>query len=68
MKLKEITPKKYRCTAAACPSIFEIEEKDELIIIGLKADLKKLGLKRRVGKKEEAVMVPKRMVKELFRK
>jgi len=68
MKVKEITPKEYRCTAAACPSIFEIEGKDELIIIGLKADLKKLGLKRRVGKREEAVIVPKKMVKEVVRK
>jgi len=24
MKLKEITPKEYRCTAVACPAIFEI--------------------------------------------
>ncbi|MFZ5559464.1 MAG: hypothetical protein ACOZAL_01575 [Patescibacteria group bacterium] len=28
MKLREITPKEYYCTAAACPAIFEITPKD----------------------------------------
>jgi hypothetical protein len=68
MKVKEITPKRYRCTAAACPSIFEVEGSDELIIIGPKADLKELGLEKRVGKNEEAVIVPKGMIKEIFKK
>ncbi len=85
MKLKEITPKEYQCTAMACPAVFEItpeafrcaaaacpgvfEEGKKLVIIGRKVNnLKKVGLAKRVGKDEEAVIVDKEMLRQIFEK
>jgi hypothetical protein len=68
MKVKNITPKFLRCAAAGCPAIFEILEENKVLIIGSKADLRKLGLYKRVGKDEEAVIVPKEMLRQIFKK
>jgi len=68
MKLKEITPKKFMCGAAVCPTIFEVEGENKVIIIGSKANLRKLGLSERVGRNEEAIVVDKEMLRQIFGK
>jgi hypothetical protein len=63
----EITPKEYQCAAAVCPSVFEKENK--LIIIGNKVNnLKELELDKRVGKDEDAIMVDREMLRQIFEK
>ena len=63
----EITPKEYQCASMACPGVFEEEKK--LVIIGHKVNnLKKLGLAKRVGKDEQAVIVDKGMLQQIFKK
>jgi len=63
----EITPEAFQCAAVACPGVFE--EENKLIIIGRKVnDLKKIGLAERVGKEEEAVVVDKEMLRQIFEK
>jgi len=69
MKLREITPKEYYCTAAACPAIFEHVEKDKLVIVGRKVDNpEKLGIADRIGENEQAVIVDKGMLRQIFEK
>jgi hypothetical protein len=68
MKLKEITPQKFICTGAACYGIFEVLGQNKLVIIGSKANLRKFRLGKRVGKDEEAVIVPKEMLRQIFKK
>jgi len=64
----EITPEAFRCVGGGCSSVFK-KGKGELIIIGRKVkNLKKLGLSERVGKDEEAVIVDKEMIRQLFEK
>ena len=63
----EITPEAFQCSAVMCPAVFE--EENKLIIIGRKVnDLKKIGLAERVGKEEEAVVVDKEMLRQIFEK
>ncbi len=68
MKLKEITPKAYLCTAAACPAIYEVVGKDKLVIVGLQVNPKELGIAKKVDKNEQVVMIDKEMLKHIFEK
>jgi len=69
MKLKEITPKAFLCTWAACQAVYEIVGKDKLVIVGRKVDnLEKLGIAKRVVENEEAVIVDKEMLRQIFGK
>ncbi len=67
MRLKEITPAEFSCTAMVCPAVFEIENEDKLAIVGRKVDnLEELGIAKRVGEDEQVVMVDKEMMRQLF--
>jgi len=67
MRLKEITPTEFMCTAMACPAVYVTENEDELAIIGRKVDnLEELGIAKRVGEDEQVVMVDKGMLRQLF--
>lgn len=69
MKLREITPKEYYCTAVACPAIYETMGKDKLVIVGRKVDNpEKLGIAGRIGKDEQVVIVDKEMLRKIFEK
>lgn len=69
MKLKEITPKEYYCTAMACPAVYEGVEKGKLAIVGRKVDNpEKLGIADRVGENEQVVIVDKEMLRKIFEK
>jgi len=69
MKLREITPKEFQCAWTACPSIYEIVEKDKLVIVGRKVDNpEKLGIADRIGENEQAVIVDKGMLRQIFEK
>ncbi len=68
MKLREITPMEYNmCAAMACPAVYETESNDQLVIVGRKVDnLQELGIANKVGNHEHAVIVDKRMLRQLF--
>ena len=68
MKLKEITPKAYQCSFAACPSVYDVVGKDKLIIVGSEVNPKELGIAKKVCKNEQVVMVDKEMLKQIFEK
>jgi len=69
MDLKEITPKGYQCTGVACPAVYEVVGKNKLVIVACKIDnLEKLGIAKRVGENEEAVIVDKEMLRKIFEK
>lgn len=68
MKLKEITPKAYQCSAFACPAIYEAVGKGKLVIVGSKVDPEELGITHRVGRDEQVVMIDKEMLKQIFEK
>ena len=64
IRLKELTPYKYRCGVSMCPALFSIGEKAEkLAIIGKKADPKELGIADRVGKDEQVIIVDRDMLR-----
>lgn len=66
MNIKDITPKKYKCVAAACPSVYVDEDSDKLIIIGDEADIKELGISEdNVGDNEKAIIVDKEMLRQV---
>lgn len=69
MKLKEITPKDYYCTAMACPAVYEGAEKGKLAIVGRKVDNPdKLGIAHKVGENEQIVIVDREMLRRIFEK
>ena len=68
MKLKEITPKAYQCTAAACPAVYEVVGKDKVVIVGSKVNPKELGIAKKVDKNEQVLMIDKEMLKQIFEK
>ena len=69
MKIKEITPQNFMCCwGGGCPAVFEIVGEDKFVIVGSKANYKKLGLLKRVGKNEEAITVDKEMLRQIFEK
>ncbi|PJC77400.1 hypothetical protein CO010_00520 [Candidatus Shapirobacteria bacterium CG_4_8_14_3_um_filter_39_11] len=69
MKLKEITPKAFQCSGVACPAVYEIVGMNKLVIVGSKINnLEKLGIAKRVGENEEAVIVDKEMLHQIFGK
>lgn len=70
IRLKELTPYKYRCgVAAVCPAVFSIGEKgDKLAIVGKKADPKELGIADKVGKDEQVIIVDRGMIEALAEK
>lgn len=68
MKLREITPKEYRCACAACPAIYEVMGDNKLVIIGSQVNLKQFGIAEKVGKNEQVVMIDKEMLKQIFEK
>lgn len=62
----EITPEAFQCVGGGCPGVFE--EGKNLLIIGRKVeDLKKLGLVKRVGKDEEAIIVNREMLRQVLK-
>ena len=69
MKLKEITPKAYQCGSFYwCPAVYEIVGEDRLVIIGKKVESPdKLGISKKIGKDEQAVIVDKEMLRQIFR-
>jgi len=68
MKVKEITPLNFMCVGGGCPTVFEIVDENKLVIVGSKVNIKKIGLAKRVGKDEEAVIVDKEMFRQIFEK
>ena len=69
MKLKEITPKEYQCGSVVwCPAVYEIVGEDKLVIIGKKVENPdKLGISKKIGRNEQAVIVDKEMLRQIFR-
>ena len=68
MKLKEITPEAYQCLWTYCPAVYEIVGEDKLVIIGKKVENPdKLGISKKIGKDEQAVIVDKEMLRQIFR-
>ena len=70
MKTKNITPEEYGCAAMACPSVYLSQgTKDEIIIIGEKADLNKYGIdEEKIGDDEQAVVVDRKMLERALKK
>lgn len=59
MKLKEITPKTLQCCVGPCFAVFETDS-DIYVIIGKNVDEgTRQKLKKRIGKDETAVEVPR---------
>ena len=66
MNIKDATPEKHKCVAAACPSVYVDEDSDKVIIIGDEADVKELGISEdNVGDNEKAIIVDKAMLREI---
>jgi len=69
MKLKDITPKAYRCAQLICPAVYTTEKSHKLVIIGEKTDnLEQLGIAEKIGKNEQAVIVDREMLRQIFEK
>jgi len=68
MKLREITPKASLCAAGTCPAVYEAVGKSKLIIVGSKVNPEDLGIAKKVGKNEQAVMIDREMLKQIFEK
>lgn len=65
-QLKDITPKQFSCTFAACPALYQTNEGD-FVIVGKKADAQELGIADKVGKDQEAVIMDKEMLEKVFK-
>ena len=68
-KIKEITPEKFLCMAAACPSVFETDER-KLLIIGKKLNTDGIPekVKKKIGNDETVIEVPKNLIMDLLKK
>ena len=67
MRLKEITPTKFKCFAMTCPAVYAVENEDRVVIIGQEVDnLKELGIADRIAEGEQVVIVSKEMLRQLF--
>lgn len=67
MKLIEITPKAFLCTAAACPAVYTTEKGDKLAIVGRKVDNpEEIGINEKIGKDEQVVIVDREMLRQIF--
>ena len=66
MKIYERTPNSLYCAIGACPSVFETE-KETFLIIGKKLDNDKVPdeVKKKIGKDEMVIEVPKNLITEL---
>lgn len=66
--MKEITPEQFLCIAAACPSVFETDEK-KFLIIGKKLDIDTIPekIKKKIGNDETVIEVPKNLITDLFK-
>lgn len=62
-KLKELTPKGFKCGIGPCPAIFSTD--NSYIIVGEKISEKTKELKGRIGKGEVAIKVPKNLLVNL---
>lgn len=61
-KLRELTPKSMICSyVIVCPAIYE-DKSGKYLIIGKKANPSKFGLKKKVGKDEVLISVPKELI------
>lgn len=68
MKLREITPKSFKCGIGACPAIFKTDEGSFVIIgkqVGEKNTMDQLDGK--IGPDEIAVEIPGELLQELNR-
>ena len=66
LKTVEITPQSFRCALISCPSVFETDS-GNYIIVGKKLNLKEVSqeVKNKIGDDEIAVEVPKGLLDEL---
>ena len=66
IKCFEITPKRFLCIAAACPSVFETEKRT-FLIIGKKLNKDNIPdeVKRKIGSDEMVIEVPKNLITDL---
>lgn len=63
-KLKELTPKGFKCGIGPCPAIFKADNK--FVIVGKVIDDEtRQELKGRIGKDETAIEVPKNLLLNL---
>ncbi len=65
MKIKALS---LMCGGAGCPAVFEIVGENKLVIVGSKADRKALNLSGKIGRNEEAIVVDKEMLENIFNK
>lgn len=64
IKLKEVTPKQFKCGIGACPAIFKTGNK--FIIIGkVVNDEMNRRLKKRIGKDDAGIEIPKELLLNL---
>ena len=63
--MKEITPKHLMCGPGSCPSIFEVDQ-DNIVVVGktLSAEMME-EIEYKIGKGEFAVLIKKEFFKEL---
>ena len=66
IKCFEITPKRFHCIAAACPSVFETE-KGTFLIIGKELDNENIPdeVRKKIGNNEMVIEVPKNLITNL---
>ena len=66
IKVIEITPNKFHCIAAACPSVFETDS-GKLLIIGKKLGKESIpdDVKKKIGSDEMVIEVPKNLITDL---
>lgn len=62
-KLKELTPKDFKCGIGPCPAVFSTN--NSYIIVGKKISAKIKELKGRISKGECAIEVPKDLLVNL---
>jgi hypothetical protein len=63
--MREITPKRLFCAVGTCPSVFEVDEHN-VVIVGQKLTpemKKKIGYK--IGENEYAILIRKEYIREV---